>query len=95
MITWDHGDQEEAARISATASAGEVEQAVKAVESSGKEPVPGRVAREIDRARQADRNAAASMQIRTTVARLEIDQATATAGAALLPPSLRARAERS
>lgn len=88
MVTWDDLDVEEAQRIEASHGAPAIADAIAALAAVGKEPVPGRVEREIQQAtrkqeaeaRQAAQRAAAEITHRADI----IDDEAIRAGLAML-----------
>jgi len=67
IVTWTEDDAVEAERIEMTVSSSDLACAVESVRQSGREPVPGLVARELDRIRRA-RKAEVAAQARRSAA---------------------------
>lgn len=98
IVTWTPDDLPEAAQIEQQHSADDISAAVAELVAVGKEPVPGLIAREIERQRRerdaTDRRAAAEAahQARLNTPPGKVDAETRARGLALLPPTLRSRA---
>lgn len=92
LVTWDSEDEETAARIEAAADPEQIAAAVGGISAIGKEPLPGLVAKYIEKESARIRADAARVAMRKVVNQLPPDPAAVAAGQALLPATLRARA---
>jgi hypothetical protein len=86
LATWSASDRAAAVALAAETSAEELAAAIGAVEATGKDPLPGRVRRELVRAARAKRAATrlAEAAARLAPAPLQLDPAAQAAGAAIL-----------
>jgi len=97
IVTWDADDLPEAARIEQQHLPDHISAAVSALLKAGKQPVPGLVAREIERQHRehlaAEQRAATAARI-AAADTMAIDPIAQANGAQMLPPAMRAIAQK-
>lgn len=95
IVTWTGDDELEAERIEREHTECEIGAALVALAGTGKQPVPGLIAGEIERQRQARKAAEQETNRRAASKALELDPETLESGKKLLPAGIRSRLDQS
>lgn len=91
IVTWSGGDELEAERIEKEHTEDEIGSALTVLASTGKQPVPGLVAGEIERQSRTKKAADRAIERRASATRIELDSGTVSKGKEILPAGLRQR----